>query len=93
MTVGELIDNLGGNLIQGSPNLEIESVSSYEQAGPDCLVFADSTTTVPEALASEAGAVVLAPGAASSTRNRSPSSKPNSPAYGSPAPPNSSTLA
>jgi len=65
MTIGELIDNLGGTLVQGAAQLEIESVSSYEQAGPDCLVFADSPATVPEALASEAGALVLAPGAAS----------------------------
>ena len=66
MTLGELIEKLGGTLIQGSTQLEIESVSSYEQAVPSSLVFADSAASVPEALATEAGAVVLAPGASAS---------------------------
>jgi len=66
MTLGELIEKLGGTLVQGSAQLEIESVSSYEQAGPSSLVFADSAATVPEALASQAGAIVLAPAAAPS---------------------------
>ena len=59
MTLGELIGKLGGTLIQGSPGLELEYVSSYEQADLHSLVFADSATAAPEALNSEAGAVVL----------------------------------
>jgi UDP-3-O-[3-hydroxymyristoyl] glucosamine N-acyltransferase len=59
MTLGELIEKLGGKLIQGSPDLELECVSSCEQADPDSLVFADSAVAVPEAFNSEAGAIVL----------------------------------
>ena len=59
MTLGELIEKLGGKLIQGSPDLELEGVSSCEQANPDNLVFADSPVAVPEAFNSGAGAVVL----------------------------------
>jgi UDP-3-O-[3-hydroxymyristoyl] glucosamine N-acyltransferase len=59
MKLGELIENLGGRLVQGSTDLELESVSSYEQADPDCLVFVDSPAALAEALKSEAGAVVL----------------------------------
>ena len=59
MKLGELIENLGGQLLQGSPDLELESVSSYETADPNSLVFADSSAAVTEALSSEAGAVVL----------------------------------
>ena len=59
MTLGELIEALGGKLVQGSPDLELEGVSSGEQADPDSLVFADSAAAVPGAFNSEAGAVVL----------------------------------
>ena len=66
MKLGELIEKLGGRLVQGSPQLEIEHVSSYEQADPDSLVFADTAAAVAEALSSGAGAVVLSPAAAAS---------------------------
>jgi UDP-3-O-[3-hydroxymyristoyl] glucosamine N-acyltransferase len=59
MKLGELIEKLGGKLVQGSPQLEIEYVSSYDQADPDSLVFAESATAVNEAFKSEAGAVLL----------------------------------
>ncbi len=59
MKLGELIEKLGGQLAQGSQYLELEDVSSYEQADPDSLVFADSPTAVIEALSSQAGAIVL----------------------------------
>jgi UDP-3-O-[3-hydroxymyristoyl] glucosamine N-acyltransferase len=59
MTLGELIEKLGGKLIQGSPDLELEDVSSCEQADPHSLVFAESPATAANALASEAGAIVL----------------------------------
>jgi UDP-3-O-[3-hydroxymyristoyl] glucosamine N-acyltransferase len=62
MTLGELIQALGGKLAQGIPQLEIESVSSFGQAGPSDLVFADSPGAVVEGLASEAGAIVLRAG-------------------------------
>ena len=63
--LGELIDKLGGTLVQGSPQLDVEYVSSYEQAVPSSLVFADSKANLAEALSCGAGAVVLFPGAAS----------------------------
>jgi UDP-3-O-[3-hydroxymyristoyl] glucosamine N-acyltransferase len=66
MKLGELIEKLGGKLVQGSPQLEIEYVSSYEQAGPESLVFANTAAAVAEALSSGAGAVVLNPGSAAS---------------------------
>jgi UDP-3-O-[3-hydroxymyristoyl] glucosamine N-acyltransferase len=59
MNLGELIEKLGGELVQGSPQLEIEYVSSCELAGPSSLVFADSPAAVIQAIASQAGAVVL----------------------------------
>jgi UDP-3-O-[3-hydroxymyristoyl] glucosamine N-acyltransferase len=62
MTVGELVEKLGGKLIRGSPQLKIEYVSSCEQADPSSLVFADSPANAAEALSSGAGAVVLSPG-------------------------------
>ncbi len=45
MTLGELVENLGGKLVQGLPELPLESVSSYEEADADCLVFAESAAT------------------------------------------------
>jgi len=65
MKLGELIEKLGGTLLQGSSQLDLEYVSSYEQAVPSSLVFADSKATVAEALSCGAGAVVLAASAAS----------------------------
>jgi UDP-3-O-[3-hydroxymyristoyl] glucosamine N-acyltransferase len=61
MRLAELVEALGGKLVQGSLDLELESVSSYEQADPDCLVFADSAAAVSDAFKSDAGAVVLQP--------------------------------
>jgi len=59
MTVGELIDVLGGKLVQGSPLLVIGRVSGCAQARRDCLIFADSAASVSEVQNSSAGAVVL----------------------------------
>ena len=56
MTIGELVEKLGGKLLQGSPDLELECVSSYEQAGPDGLVFAESESAAAQAFKSDAGA-------------------------------------
>jgi len=66
MKLGELVERLGGKLVQGSPQLEIEYVSSYERADRHGLVFADTAATVAEALSRGAGAVVLSPGSAAS---------------------------
>lgn len=62
MTLGELVERLGGKLVQGSPQLELECVSSYEQSGAHGLVFSDNANTLPEAFSSDAGAIVLGAG-------------------------------
>ena len=65
MTLGELIDKLGGGLAQGSPELEIAGVNSLENPHYTELVFAENEVSATEALASPAAAVVLKPMAAS----------------------------
>ena len=64
MKLGELIEKLGGKLVQGSADAFIEGVNSVAQAGPDDLVFAEDAESAAEALAGNAGAVVLRAGAA-----------------------------
>lgn len=59
MTLGELIEKLGGRLAEGSADYELEYVSSYEQADSSSLVFAESEGAVAEAFNCQAGAVVL----------------------------------
>lgn len=65
MTVSELIEKLGGELLQGEPERRIEDVSSYEAAGPASLVFAESPETLTKAFQSGAGAIVCRPGGSS----------------------------
>jgi len=67
MKLGELIEKLGGTLqpgtLQQAPaQLEIKSVSSYDQATPDSLVFAETSAAAVEAIRSSAGAIVLRSG-------------------------------
>jgi len=62
MKLGELIEELGGTLQQGSAQSEIEYVSSYEQAVPVSLVFAETSDAASQALQSGAGAIVLRSG-------------------------------
>jgi UDP-3-O-[3-hydroxymyristoyl] glucosamine N-acyltransferase len=64
MTLGELIDELGGTLVQGDPEWTIDGVNSCENAGPFELCFADSPAAVEAAIASRAHVVVLPAGAA-----------------------------
>ena len=59
LSVGELIDALGGRLAEGDSGLAIEGVSSCERAGLRDLVFADSEAAVKQAGECGAGAVVL----------------------------------
>jgi len=66
MTLRELVEILGGNLVQGDPETIVAGVASPELADGLHLVFADSPAAVSEALASEAGAVVLRAKAAAS---------------------------
>jgi UDP-3-O-[3-hydroxymyristoyl] glucosamine N-acyltransferase len=61
MTLGELIEKLGGKLAQGSPELNIAEVNSLENPHYTELVFAENEASATEALASPAAAVVLKP--------------------------------
>jgi UDP-3-O-[3-hydroxymyristoyl] glucosamine N-acyltransferase len=62
MTLGQLIEVLGGKLADGSSHHSVSGVASAEDAGPADLIFAESPTGVAEALNSNAGAVVIKPG-------------------------------
>ncbi len=66
MTLGELLDKLGGNLVQGDRDWMVEGVNSCEHASAFDLAFADSAATTATALAGHAGVVVLSHGAAAS---------------------------
>ena len=59
MTLGELIEELGGTLAQGNPEMELAGVQSASAADSLDLVFAEDAASAAKALASEAGAVVL----------------------------------
>ena len=64
MTLGELIERLGGALAQGDAEWMVDGVNSCEHASPFDLAFADTAATVEAALGSNAGVVVLQAGAA-----------------------------
>ena len=64
MTLGELVEKLGGKLAQGSAGQVIGGVNSTLLAGPGDLVFAQDSVSATDALTSNAGAVVLRPGLA-----------------------------
>jgi len=61
MTIGELLDHLGGNLAQGDRNWVVETVNTCENASAFDLAFADSVSSAETALKGHAGAVVLQP--------------------------------
>lgn len=62
MTLAELIEKLGGTLVQGDPEWTIDGVNSCENAGPFELCFADSLAAVQAAMASRARVIVLSHG-------------------------------
>ena len=64
MILQELLDELGGNMLQGDLEWIVDAVSSIEKASAFDLAFAESEAAVTEALKSNAGTVVLKPGAA-----------------------------
>ena len=66
MKLGELVEILGGKLVQGSPEIPLAGVNSSALAGPSELAFAEDASSAVEALASNAGAVVLRAGSAES---------------------------
>jgi UDP-3-O-[3-hydroxymyristoyl] glucosamine N-acyltransferase len=66
MKLRELIEALGGKLAQGNPETILTGVNSSELSGPSELVFAEDAASTAEALACNAGAVVLRAGSAES---------------------------
>jgi UDP-3-O-[3-hydroxymyristoyl] glucosamine N-acyltransferase len=62
MKIGELIERLGGTLVQGSPDHRIRGVSSPAAAARADLVFAEDSRSAAEALSGKAGIIVLRPG-------------------------------
>ena len=55
MTLGQLIEVLGGRLAQGDQEWRIDGVSSSDLARPSDLVFAEDAAAATAALASDAG--------------------------------------
>jgi len=66
MTLGDLVEVLGGKLAQGSPQYVIDGVEAGDAACPSDLVFAEDPAAVTNALRCNAGAVVVKPGSAKS---------------------------
>ncbi len=64
MILQDLVEELGGSLVQGDPEWMVDGVNSCEKAGAFDVAFADSDAAVATALKSNAGVVVLKPGAA-----------------------------
>ena len=64
MILQELIDELGGKLVQGDPEWMVDGVNTAEKASAFDLAFAESDAAAATALASNAGVVVLKPGTA-----------------------------
>ena len=62
MKIGELIERLGGTVVQGSPDHRIRGVTSPASATRADLVFAEDPRSATEALSSKAGVVVLRSG-------------------------------
>ena len=66
MTIGELVEQLGGKLAHGRPATEIAGVNGCERVTSTDLLFAEDTASVDAALRSPAAAVVLKVGLAAS---------------------------
>jgi UDP-3-O-[3-hydroxymyristoyl] glucosamine N-acyltransferase len=66
MKLSELIERLGGAVAQGSPDHRLRGVNSTALATSADIVFAEDALSAAEALASEAGVVVLRAGLVSS---------------------------
>jgi UDP-3-O-[3-hydroxymyristoyl] glucosamine N-acyltransferase len=62
MRLGELVEKLGGKLVQGSPEIDIAGVERSDAARGKDLVFAEDAASAVKALAGLAGAVVLRAG-------------------------------
>jgi UDP-3-O-[3-hydroxymyristoyl] glucosamine N-acyltransferase len=62
MRLGELVGQLGGTLVKGSPEWDVDFVNLPSQARPFDLVFAEDSAAAIKALESNAGTVVLRKG-------------------------------
>jgi UDP-3-O-[3-hydroxymyristoyl] glucosamine N-acyltransferase len=62
MTLGELVEQLGGKLVQGSPEIVLAGVENSGAAKGQDLVFAEDAASAAKALAGAARAVVLKAG-------------------------------
>jgi UDP-3-O-[3-hydroxymyristoyl] glucosamine N-acyltransferase len=62
MKLGELIEVLGGKLVQGSPEIIVAGVDDSERANGLDLVFAEDAASAANALRGAAAAVVVKPG-------------------------------
>jgi UDP-3-O-[3-hydroxymyristoyl] glucosamine N-acyltransferase len=62
MTLGELVEQLGGKLVQGRPEIVLAGVESSGAANGQDLVFAEDAASAAKALAGAAGAVVVKAG-------------------------------
>ncbi len=61
MTLGELIEKLGGKLVHGSAATDLAGVADSHAATSNHLVFAEDSASAARALAGSAGALVLKP--------------------------------
>jgi len=62
MKLSDLIERLGGTLVQGSPDHRLRGVNSPPRATSPDIVFAEDSDSAEGALAGKAGVVVLRPG-------------------------------
>jgi UDP-3-O-[3-hydroxymyristoyl] glucosamine N-acyltransferase len=60
--LSELIESLGGKLVQGSLQWGVEGINSSVLAGSSSVVFAEDAASAAKALASKAGVVILRAG-------------------------------
>jgi UDP-3-O-[3-hydroxymyristoyl] glucosamine N-acyltransferase len=68
MTLGELVESLGGKLAQGSPEIILAGVQELRSASGLDLVFAEDAVSAAEALGCAAAAVVLKAGCVQSNQ-------------------------
>jgi len=61
MTLGELIEKLGGKLAQGSPDKSVTGVNGLDRATATEILFAEDAAAASQALASGAAALVVKP--------------------------------
>lgn len=63
MTLQDLVEELGGRLVHGDPQWIADGVSSCEKASAFDVVFAENDASIAPAIKSNAGVVVVKPGA------------------------------